>query len=178
MIANGSLMDMEPDLPTMPSANSDRRCRRPAVTLLEMVIVVAIMGILALVAVSRLGHETFHNYGARAAAKRLALDLSQARRRSIATGEDHYLSFTPGGAGTVTGYGLYRRDGGGAGVGVEEPREFPGEVIVTASHVEAEFNFEGSALAAYQITLTGPGQTWQVDVVPATGTARLQQILD
>ncbi|NQT37594.1 MAG: type II secretion system protein [Planctomycetes bacterium] len=149
------------------------RWTRRAVTLLELVAVVAILGIFAVVAVSRIGPGTLHNFGARADARRLAVDLLQARRRSIATGENHYLAFTVVG-GKATSYTLYRRDAGGD-VAVDSPHEFPANVVVATSHTDAEFTFEGAALAAYQLTLTGAEQTWRVDVVPVTGTVDVAQ---
>lgn len=140
---------------------------RRAVTLLELIAVVTILGLFTVVAISRIGPGTLYNFGARADARRLAVDLLQARRRSITTGDNHYLAFVVVG-GDATGYTLYRRDGGGD-VAVDSPHEFPGGVVVTTSHADAEFNFEGAALAAYEITLTGSEQTWQIDVVPVTG---------
>lgn len=149
------------------------RMTRRAVTLLELVAVVTILGIFTVVAVSRIGPGTLDNFGARADARRLAVDLLQARRRSIATGENHYLAFVVVG-GEATGYTLHRRKAGGD-VAVDSPHEFPRNVVVTASHADAEFTFEGGALAAYRIALTGPEQTWQVDVVPVTGAIDVLQ---
>jgi len=146
---------------------------RRGVTLLELIAVVTILGFFTVVAISRIGPGTLVNFGARADARRLAVDLLQARRRSIATGENHYLAFTVVG-GEATDYTLYRRKAGGD-VAMDSPHEFPGNVVVTASHADAEFTFEGAALAAYQIALTGPEQTWQVDVVPVTGSIDVLQ---
>ena len=146
---------------------------RRAVTLLELVAVVAILGCFMVVAISRIGPGTLRNFGARADARRLAVDLLQSRRRSIATGENHYLAFAVVG-GEATGYTLYRRKAGGD-IAADSPHEFPGNVVVTVSHDDAEFTFEGAALAAYQIVLTGPEQTWQVDVVPVTGAVDVLQ---
>ena len=149
------------------------RMTRRAVTLVELIAVVTILGFFAIVAVSRIGPGTLYNFGARADARRLAVDLLQARRRSIATGENHYLAFTVVG-GEATGYTVHRRSAGGD-IAVDSPHEFPGNVVVTTSHTDAEFTFEGTALAAYQIALTGPEQTWQVDVVPVTGAIDVLQ---
>jgi prepilin-type N-terminal cleavage/methylation domain-containing protein len=146
---------------------------RRGVTLLELIAVVTILGFFAIVAVSRIGSGTLDNFGAQADARRLAVDLLQARRRSIATGENHYVNFTIAG-GEATGYTLYRRDGGGD-VAVDSLHEFPANVVVTSSHDDAEFTFEGMALAAYQIELTGPEQTWRVNVVPVTGAIDVLQ---
>ena len=152
-----------------------RKPERRAVTLLELIAVVAILAIVTTVAISRIGPGQLANFGARADAQRVAMDLLQARRRSIATGDNHYLGFSTGG-GQITGYTLYRRDPGLGNVAVDSPHVFPDDVVVSASHNEAEFTFEGAALAAYQITLVGAEQTWRVDVVPVTGTAVISQI--
>ena len=154
----------------IPHCKSTRR----AVTVLELIAVIAIMGIFAAVAVSRIGPQTIRNFGARADAGRLAADILQARRRSIATGENHYLAFAVSG-GRASGYTLYRRSSLQGNVAVDEAYVFPPDVVVTTSGSEVEFTFEGAALAAYQVDLTGPGQTWRVDVVPATGTAVVTQ---
>jgi prepilin-type N-terminal cleavage/methylation domain-containing protein len=143
---------------------------RRAITLLELIAVIAIMAIFVAVAASRIGPETIRDFSARADARRLAADILHARRRSIATGENHYLNFTVK-QGRVIGYTLCRQ----GNVAVDEPREFAAGVVVSTSAPKAKFTFEGTALAAYQIVLTGPGQTWQVDVVPATGTAVVTQ---
>lgn len=136
---------------------------------------VVVLAVFALVAIGKVGRDTFLDVGAKSHAQRLAVDLSQARRRSIATGENHYLGFINDG-GSITGYTLYRRDATLGNVAADEPYEFPADVIVTVSHSEAEFDFEGSALAAYQIDLAGPNQTWRVNVVLTTGTARLSEV--
>jgi type II secretory pathway pseudopilin PulG len=147
-------------------------------TLLELLAVVVVLGILAAITVGRLAPNTLYNVGAQTDAQRLAVDLLQARQRSIATGENHYLDFTTGGGGTATGYTLYRRSASQGDVAVDEPHQFPSDVVVSVSHSNAEFTFEGAALAAYQITLTGPDQTWRVEVVTVTGTARVRPVVN
>lgn len=148
--------------------------QRRGTTLLELIAVVAILAILVTVAVARIGPNALQNFGARADARRVMADLHQARRRSIATGENHYLAFVSAG-GRVTGYTLYRRSASEGDIAVDSPHEFPDGVVVSTSHPMAEFSFEGGALASYQITLVGPDQTWQVDVVPVTGMAEASQ---
>ena len=49
--------------------------RRSALTLLELIVVVALLGIFALVAVSRIDPSTLHDFGAKTSAQRLAADL-------------------------------------------------------------------------------------------------------
>jgi prepilin-type N-terminal cleavage/methylation domain-containing protein len=150
------------------------RRRAAGLSLLELLVVLTLIGIFAAVASARFGADPRKNFGAEADARRLALDLLQARRRAIATGDNHYLEFTASG-GNVVGYTLYRRLSGGGVQAVDEPRTFLQQEEVTVSHAQAEFDFEGAALAAYQMTLTGPNRTWQVTVVPATGTAKVTE---
>ena len=61
-------------------------------------------------AVTRYGTTTIADVGAQGFARRLALDCSQARRRAIATGDNHLLRFTLSG-GKATQYASYRRSG-------------------------------------------------------------------
>jgi len=136
-------------------------------------VVLVVLGILAAAGVSRYGHLGLGTLGAEAEARRVALDMFQARRRAIATGENHYLLFQTSG-GKATSYTMYRRTGGGDTV-VEAVREIPGGVDATVSHTTCEFNFEGQALAAYQVSLAADSRSWSVNVVPVTGTARVTE---
>ncbi len=151
---------------------SDVSPSRAGLTLLELTVVLVLLGVFAAVAAARLGPGPLQNFAARADARRLALDLHQAQRRSIATGDNHYLEFTTSG-GQAVGYTLYRRLSGGGVQAVDEYREFTQDETVTVSHAQAEFNFEGAALAAYQMTLAGPNRSWQVTVIAATGAVRV-----
>jgi len=141
---------------------------------LELVAVVTLIGILASVAMFRLGSAGLGDFGAQGVGGRIALDLKLARRASISTGDNHYLSFTVSG-GKVTSYRMYRKASGGD-VTADAARDIPDELTVTVSATTAQFNFEGEALAAYQITLAGPNRTWQLDVVPVTGMVRSTEL--
>ncbi len=137
-----------------------------------MAAVVLIMGVLAAVLVARNGLGTVRNLAAQGAARLISLDLLQAHRRAISTGDNHYLQFTSSG-GQVTGYQLFRRAAGGD-VAVDDFRAAPDGVTITVSHAMMEFEFSGAALAAYQATVVGPRQTWLVEVTPATGAVRVE----
>ena len=129
-----------------------------------------IFALLAAATLTRLGSSTLENLGAEGCAKKLALDIVQARRRTIATGDNHYLQLTVVAA-KVTEYSLVRRASGGDTV-VEAVRQIPAGITVTASHTTLEFNFDGGALAAYSINVAGPQRTWGVSTVMATGAVR------
>lgn len=113
------------------------------------------------------GFGTVQNVSAEGIARKLALDLLQARRRTLATGDNHYLQLTVVAA-KVTEYTLYRRATGGD-VAVDQTRLVPGGVTVTASHTTLEFDFDGAALASYSIVVAGPSRSWTVSTTAVTG---------
>jgi hypothetical protein len=135
-----------------------------------MVAVIAIVAVLAAAGVTRFGSNTLENVGAEGFARKLALDLMQARRRTIATGDNHYLQTTHAGS-NVASYTMYRRAAGGDVV-VEETRTVPTGVTVSTSHATLEFDFGGSSLAGYTVTVTGPNRSWTVSTVMTTGAVR------
>lgn len=140
-------------------------------SLLELSVVMTLLGILAMVGMTRYGHTTLGNLGAQGDVRQLALDLLQAQRRAISTGNNHVLRFSPS-SGPAESYSLVERTGAGAVV-VDGPYTIPANVTVTASHSELEFTFEGSALNPYEVTVAGPQRTWKIVVVPVTGTVRV-----
>ena len=142
-------------------------------TLLELIAVLTILGVFAAVAMSRWSPSTLSSFQSRADARRLALDLLQAQRRTVSTGDNHYLRMI--GGGSISGYEIYRKTPGGD-VLVEPLRPFPTGVTVTSSHSQLEFDFEGAALAAYQVTLTAANYTWRVSVVPSTGSVKVEDV--
>ena len=158
------------------TAASDRskRMLRGGFSLMELLAVSALIAIVAAAGIARYGGGTLGSLGARTDARRIALDLLQAQRRTIATGDNHLIRFTPAAA-SPTSYTILQRSGGGT-VTVEATREIASGVTVTASHVDCEYTFDGTALAAYSITVVGGGRTWQISVVPATGNARVVEL--
>jgi type II secretory pathway pseudopilin PulG len=141
---------------------------------LELIAVLTILGIAAAIAVTRLSPAVLSNVGAQNDARRLALDLLAAQRRAIATGDNHYLSFTNVN-GQLQGYSVYRVTLGGDTV-VDSYRQFAPGVTVTGNSARSEFTFSGSALAAYVYTLAGPDRSWQIAVVPVSGTVRVTEV--
>jgi prepilin-type N-terminal cleavage/methylation domain-containing protein len=148
-----------------------RRSRgRRAFSLLEMLSVLVIVALLATAGVMRFGSSTMENAGAEGFTRKLALDLMQARRRTIATGDNHYLQLTLTGS-NVASYAMFRRTAGGD-VMVDETRTVPAGVVATASHTTLEFDFGGASLAGYSIAVAGPNRSWTVSTVMATGAVR------
>jgi prepilin-type N-terminal cleavage/methylation domain-containing protein len=148
----------------------DRAGGRRAMSLVEMVSVLAIVGLLAAAGLMKFGASTVQNLSGEGFARKLALDLMQARRRTIATGDNHYLLLAPS-TSNVTSYKMYRRAAGGDVV-VDQTQTVPTGVTCSASHTTLEFDFDGAALAAYSIPVVGPNRTWTVSTVIATGAVQ------
>jgi prepilin-type N-terminal cleavage/methylation domain-containing protein len=144
-----------------------RSRRRGGFSLIELAAVVAIIALLATAGLMKWGAGTVQNLSGEGFARRLALDLLQARRRTIATGDNHYLLLTPS-TSNVTSYVMYRRASGGDVV-VEQSRTIPSGVTATASHTTLEFDFDGASLAAYTVTVVSPNRTWTITTAMATG---------
>jgi hypothetical protein len=146
---------------------------RRATSLLELTGVVAIVGLMGVMAATRYGGNAIADVGAQGFARRLALDSSQARRWAIASGDNHLLRFSFSGSG-ATQYALYRRQGGSTTL-VDEVRPVPASVTVTTGGTtDMEFNFTGESLASYAITVQGPDRTWTVTVPQVTGKSFIQ----
>ena len=141
--------------------------RRRAFSFVELTAVVAILGVVALISVGRFASGTLQNCAAEGYARQIAVDMLQARRRTISTGDNHYLSLTESG-GAVTSYVMWRRASGGDAI-VDATKTTPFGVTVTASSSTLEFDFDGASLAAYMVTVAGPNRTWTITTTIATG---------
>ncbi len=146
---------------------------RRAMSLLELTVVVSILGLLSVAAISRYGSSTLATGGAEGFARRLSLSLVHARRSTISTGDNHYLQLATSGS-QVTSFSLFQRAGGGD-VQVDQTYTVPVDVTVTSAATTLEFDFEGSALAGYSISIAGPTRSWNVSVVALTGAVRVTE---
>jgi hypothetical protein len=142
-------------------------------TLLEVIAVAFIIGIVGLMAVTRYSATTIADVGAQGLSRRIALDCSQARRRAIATGDNHLLRFTLSG-GNATQYAVYRRVGGVPTL-VDEVHIVPANVTVNTGGVtDVEFQFTGEAISSYSVTVTSANRARTVTVPQVTGKAFVQ----
>ena len=150
-----------------------RASARRAMTLFEIVAVTFIVGIVSLMAVTRYSTNTIADIGAQGFARRVAFDCLQARRRAIATGDNHLLRFTLSG-GNTTQYAVYRKVSGVPTL-VDDVHTVPANVTVATGGVtDVEFQFTGEALASYTVTVTAPDRTRTVTVLQVTGKAFVQ----
>lgn len=150
-----------------------RENSRRAMSLLELTIVVAILALLTTASIGRYGHNALGNGGAEGFARKLALSLTHARRSTIATGENHYLQLTSSG-GSVDSFALIRRASGG-NTQVDQTYNVPQDVTVTSASSVLEFDFDGSALNTYSVTVAGPDRSWTVSVVLLTGAVQVSE---
>jgi type II secretory pathway pseudopilin PulG len=150
-----------------------RASARRAMTLFELIAVVFVVGIVSLMAVTRYSTTTLADIGATGFARRVSLDCAQARRRAIATGDNHLLRFTLL-AGNATQYGVYRRSGASTTL-VDDIHAVPANVTVTTGGAtDVEFQFTGEALASYSVSITSPDRSKTVTIPQVTGKAFVQ----
>lgn len=141
---------------------------RRAFSLLELMGVVAIIGLIALAGIAKFGHTTLSNSSADGLARKLSLALVHARRATISTGDNHYVELSPS-SGAITSFAIVRRASGGD-VQIDQSHSVPQDVTLTSATRELEFDFDGSALAAYSVSVTAPNKSWDVSVVQLTGS--------
>lgn len=140
---------------------------RRAFSLLELLTVLTLIGLLSGMAVMRLGETAFATTDANGFAQRLARDLAQTRRRSIATGDDHSLSFSRS-SGIIVGYGIFDD----VSTQLEETVPVPNSVTVTSASDVFTFDFGGAVTSGANNTIRvdGPEFYWTVTLYYATGS--------
>ncbi len=147
--------------------------RTAGMTLVELVAVVALLGILSAVVITRLGSAGIGNPGAQAVARRLSLDFRHARGLAIAEGTNHYVKFDVNGTNLV-GYTVYRTDSP-TDIAIETYRTFEKGVTATSSTTQVEFTPTGAALTGCTVVVSGPSVNYTVTVIAATGTTTVSE---
>jgi type II secretory pathway pseudopilin PulG len=150
-----------------------RASARRAMTFLELIAVIFIIGVVSLMCTTRYGTNAIADISATGFARRISLDCGQARRRAIATGVNHLLRFTLSG-GNATQYAVYSHSGSTYTL-VDDVYTVPANVTVTTGGAtDVEFQFTGEAVASYTITITSADRTKTVTVPQVTGRAFVQ----
>ena len=137
---------------------------KPGFTLIEVVTIVAILGIVFLVAYPRF---TDVKKLSRTTSRELVTNLRNTRSKAISTGNAHYLKLLP--SSPYTEYKIF--DNSDTQVG--ETQQIPTGVVCTASTDTFLFNYLGSCNNGINgtITLVGEGVTCTVSIVGFTGRA-------
>lgn len=146
-----------------------RTARRAAYTLIEVVAAAGIMGLVATLAVSSVRLASLGNYGADADTRKLAMVLHDARRRAIASGDNHLVKWRTAGR-KILGYGVYRRRGRRLEQ-IDEDFFFSRDVRVSVSPRRRmpEFRFEGDAVRSFTIRIRSRERRWKLTLVQAGG---------
>lgn len=153
----------------VPPVHCQRRSlpRRQAVSLLELLAVMTLMGIFASVATMRLSRDVFGDTGARSEARRLSTGMLQAQRAAVRTGKPHVVVFH-GSRHDVESWSIYQEENNGRRTLVDGPYEIRPEVEVSVDRQEIVFDFEGNGVPGAQVNLAGPHRRWRIQVMPLT----------
>ncbi len=147
-----------------------RASARRAFSLMELMAVLAIVGLLSSMAFLRFGGTVYSSTSTAGFVRTLMLDLRQARSRTISTGDDHLVLLSRD-AGVVTSYTLYRDTGGGTAV-VDRAVTVPEGAVVTAATDQWQFEFDGSlggGTGAATLVISDSHYAWTITVYRATG---------
>ena len=150
------------------------RHRNLGFTLVEIMVVVAIMGIILAVGMIRLSRSGVAMAQAKYAAYVIAADLRQAQSQAITEGKSHYLLFS-GALDDFTSYAIYRTEAS-SDVQVDQTRKLPDLVTVTGASDRVTFNPGGDALQSSTFTVTSTGRSFDINVTLATGAVNIREV--
>jgi len=149
------------------------KINKKGVTLIELIVVLAIIAIGAVLAVPNLG-PWLANYRLRSATRDITSTLRTAQMKAVSINLDHRVSFTEG-TGSAASYVLQRNTGGvwvSEGVsqtlptGIQLTTNFPNEIVVFKPNSAVE---QGGS-----ISLQNPKGTRTITVLPSTGRITIQ----
>ena len=134
------------------------------VTFLEVVMLIAIIGILVALSIPRIGSVA--EYAAHTTARQIIADMRYTRGQAISTAKDHIVRFSPSG-GLHTEYSIFRVEGA-IEEQVGQTRQIRDQVVCSGPD---EFTFHpfGNASSSGTISLVGAEDQYDVNVVVATG---------
>ncbi|TWT89918.1 hypothetical protein Mal64_03000 [Pseudobythopirellula maris] len=159
---------------SIPTARHRQRWR--AFSLLELTATVAVIGLVATMALQRYGSTTLGTTRAEGYTRRLVLDLRQAQRRAIATGDDHYVAFASD-SGEIVSHTLMR-DLPGGDAAADETVAVPQGVTVTSADTAWTYDFEGAVSGSSggsTVRVDSSTAYWVITLYQATGALRSQR---
>ncbi|TWT97872.1 hypothetical protein Pla108_20260 [Botrimarina colliarenosi] len=143
---------------------------RRAFSLLELVAVIAIVGVIGAMAVTRWGEATVRTASAQGFVRSVALSLQLARRQAIAEGLPAAVLFHRT-AGEVDSLSLVRADAGGD-VPTDANLVAPTGVTTTTAYDRWEYDYRGALTTPASggvIALSDGKWDWTLTVNPVTG---------
>ena len=152
-----------------------KRTPRQGLTLLEVIAALSLMAALATISAAGFRIAAVSTVETATTAQSLRLELAKTRRLAIKSGESHGIRFVSEG-GRIAGFVPYRRRSDGVEVRATQPIRFSDGTAVSVSEKAVEFASEGNAVQACQIKLAAEARTWQISVVPVTGTVVLREL--
>ena len=145
--------------------------RRKAISLVEALIVVSLIGILAVLAVPRLNTAVISRYKAEVTTKKIVTDLRRVRSLAISNAVNNTDGFELRllGPNPYTGYEIVNLDT----IATVDSHTIDPEVTVTGTASEFDFGPLGNLTSTYtQITVSAEGKTFTITIIRATGTIK------
>ncbi|GAB5405531.1 MAG: hypothetical protein Aurels2KO_37620 [Aureliella sp.] len=154
-----------------------QRCRtqRRGLSLLELLAVVALMGVFTAAVASRFGRDILGDVGVRGEARKLSLGMLEAKRSAVRTGDQHGIQLY-GSTGDVSSWAVIRVNDDGSRSVVDGPFAVEKDFVVKADRSEFLFDFEGHATSAFNAKLVGPHRQWAIQIFPLTGMIDCQEV--
>jgi hypothetical protein len=145
--------------------------QRTAFSFIELIIIVAFLGIFAVIAVPRFNYALISKQKAGTTARKIVTDLRRTRRLAIsdaATNDEGYGLIMVG-SGSYTGYEIQNEVGD---ITIDSHTVNPS--IICTGGQKFLFGPLGSLKAGSdtQLTISAEGNTYTINIVPATGTIK------
>jgi len=155
--------------------------KKAAFSLVELILIVAFIGIFAAIAMPRLNFAAISKQKADIVARKIVTDLRLTRRLAISDAANNNIGFAlrfddPGGSGERTSYEIV--DGSTQPSTVVLDHTIDPDVTVTSNKKTIRFGPLGNVLQSpsggfpSQITASAEGKTFTITIVPATGTIK------
>ncbi len=149
--------------------------QRRGMSLLELLAVVALMGVFTAAVASRFGRDILGDVGVRGEARKLSLGMLEAKRCAVRTGDQHGIQLY-GSTSDVTSWAVVRVHDDGSRTVVDGPFVVERDFTVKADRSELLFDFEGHAQSAFNANLVGPHRQWAIQIFPLTGMIDCQEV--
>ncbi len=161
--------------PNTIDAKLRRDVQRSAMSLLELIAVVTLMGIISAGVAARYGRDILGDVGVRNGARKLSLGMLEAQRCAIRTGDKHGLQLY-GSTGDVSSWAVFREYPDGSREIIDGPFPVPEDYKLSAGSDQILFDFEGNGTNKFEASLDGPHRNWELRVFPLTRMIDCQEV--